>query len=116
MGAGGVGGPASGVEPCRVQVQVVWAAPPAASGRCPAGAGGIGGPASGIGVRPGWGAGAAGAGLTSPAARYTAASGVRNNFNHWDVYVPAGMALHPGCWTAAAWRGPVAGRDLEFGR
>lgn len=103
VGAGGVGGPASGI------------------GVLPgAGAGGLGGPASGIGVRPGVGVGRPGVGVggftpVAASARYTTATAVRANYNHWDVYGQNWRAQYPGAWFAAGWGTGTAWRACAWG-
>lgn len=46
-----------------------------------------------------------GAGFTraTPAGRYTAATGVRGNYNNWGVYNRGWYAQYPGAWFAAGW-------------
>jgi hypothetical protein len=46
---------------------------------------------------------AAGMNQVAPSARYDAATAVRGNFNHYDLYGQAWQTDHPGAWTAAGW-------------
>lgn len=46
---------------------------------------------------------AAGFARVTPAGRYTAAVGVRGNFNHWGLYRGDWYRRYPGAWFAAGW-------------
>lgn len=109
MGTGGLGGPASGAG----------VRPGVGAGRAGVGAGGVGGPASGVGVMPGAGAGRAGTGLVgstpvSASARYTTATAVRANYNHWDMYGRGWYGRYPGAWVPAGWAAGSAWRGCAW--
>jgi hypothetical protein len=53
---------------------------------------------------------AAGFARVSPSGRYTSATAIRRNFNHWDVYNPRWYTAHPGAWYPAAWDAGAAWR------
>jgi len=88
-------------------------------GRPGAGVGGVGRPGAGVGGDLGIGGGRPGAGVggvgrpgvgvaggfnrVPASARYTSATAVRSNFNHWDVYGAQWYGAHPGAWRAARW-------------
>ncbi len=64
---------------------------------------GPGGGAAARGVVAGPGGAAAGFARVTPSGRYTSAVGVRNNYNHWDIYGRGWYNNHPGAWFAAVW-------------
>ncbi len=108
MGAGGVGGPASGIG-ARPGMGAGGAGGPASGiGIRPGmGAGGAGGPASGIGVRPGMGAGGAG----GPASGI----GVRPGMGAGGLGGPAsGIGVLPGLGAGGA-GGPASGIGVRPG-
>ncbi len=63
--------------------------------------------ARGIAVGPNGGV-AAGFARVSPSGRYTAAAGVRTNYNHWGYYNRGWYGDHPGAWFAAGWAAGAA--------
>ena len=87
-GAGGAGGPASGVG----------VRPGAGAGRAGVGVGGVGG------IPP-----------VSASARYTTAAGVRTNYNHWDVYGRDWYGRYPGAWSATGWAAGAAWTTCAWG-
>ncbi|MEO8163998.1 MAG: hypothetical protein ABI619_01250 [Betaproteobacteria bacterium] len=59
----------------------------------------------------------AGAGFSrvSPSGRYTCATAVRGNFNHWGVYGRGWYTSHPGAWYAAGWATDAVWRACTWG-
>ena len=93
LGAGGVGRPGVGVG---------------GAGRPGVGAGGVGRPGVGVG-------GVGGLAPVSSSARYTTATAVRTNYNHWGVYGRDWYARYPGAWSAAAWPAGATWRACTWG-
>jgi hypothetical protein len=50
----------------------------------------------------------------SASARYTTATAVRTNFNHWGVYGRDWYARYPGAWLAAGWATDAAWRACAW--
>ncbi|NLX96403.1 MAG: protocadherin [Rhodopirellula sp.] len=76
------------------------------------------GPAGGsarAGVVAGPRGAAAGFTRVSPSGRYTTATAVRTNYNHWDVYGRNWYAQYPGAWFAAGWATGAAWRACTWG-
>jgi hypothetical protein len=48
-------------------------------------------------------------------ARYTTATAVRTNFNHWDVYGRDWYGRYPGAWYATGWAAGAAWRACAWG-
>ncbi len=102
VGAGGVGRPGVGAG---------------GAGRPGVGAAGVGRPGVGAGGvgRPGVGAGGVGGfAPVSASARYTSATAVRTNYNHWGVYSRDWYARYPGAWFPAGWPDGAAWRACTW--
>ncbi|WLD15544.1 hypothetical protein [Planctellipticum variicoloris] len=66
--------------------------------------GAVRGPDGGVAARGmAVGPNAAGFVRVSPSGRYTCATAVRGNFDHWGVYGTGWYTNHPGAWFAAGW-------------
>ena len=115
-GAGGVGGVGVGGDAG------------IGGGRAGAGAGGVGRPGVGVGGvgRPGVdgvgvgqpGVGVGGVGGYAPvsaSARYTTASAVRTNYDHWGCYDRDWYGRYPGAWNATGWAAGAAWHPCAWG-
>jgi hypothetical protein len=51
----------------------------------------------------------------SASARYTTATAVRTNYNHWDLYGRGWYGRYPGAWFAAGWATGAAWRACTWG-
>jgi hypothetical protein len=82
-----------------------------------AAAGGVRGPdgaEAARGVVAGPRGAAAGFARVTPTGRYSAATAVRTNYNHWDVYDRGWYTDHPGAWFAAGWATGAAWRAATW--
>lgn len=87
--------------------------PGVGGGRPGAGVGGVGQPGVGVGSDLGVGGGRPGADVggfnrVSTSTRYSSATAVRGDYNHYDVYGAGWHTAHPDAWRPAGWAAAAA--------